>query len=447
MSYKIYLLSLGCPKNLVNSEQMLAILKNGGMEIVESPEKADAAIVNTCGFIDAAKEEAINAILSLAALKSEGGLSALVVTGCLAERYKDEFLRELPEVDAVLGTGSYQNILEAVQGAMEHCAPIELFAPQESSPIEGERVLLTPKYSAYLKIAEGCDNRCSYCVIPSLRGAYRSLPLEELVSRAEALAAEGVRELLIVAQDITRYGTDIYGRRMLAELLRRLCGIEGVRWIRLHYLYPDEIDDELLRVVAENDKILKYFDLPLQHINDRILKEMNRRGGGALIRERIDRIRSLMPDSVIRTSLIVGFPGETEDEFEELYDFLAEYRLERVGVFAYSCEEGTPAADMPEQVPEPVKEARRARLYALQEEIMNEHSASLIGKTLTVLCCGRDESGRQYGRSYMDAPEIDGAVYFEEESAAEGDFIDIRIDRAEGCDLYGTAESGRRRKL
>ena len=436
---KVYLLSLGCAKNLVNSEQMLGKLKNAGMELLDSPEGADAAIVNTCGFIDSAKTEAIEAILDLAELKKQGKLRALIAAGCLTQRYAGEFLKELPEVDAVLGTGSYDSIVEAVEQALGARERRTWLAPREASCLTGDRVLLTPAYSAYLRIAEGCDNRCSYCVIPDIRGAFRSVPMEDVVAEAESLAARGARELLIVAQDITRYGLDLYGKCCLAELLRRLEQVEGVRWIRLHYLYPDEMPDELLEVIAGSRKILHYFDIPIQHINDRVLRDMNRRGGGALIRDRIDRLRRLMPDAVIRTSLIVGFPGETEEEFQELYDFLAQYRLERVGVFCYSQEESSKAAGMPGQIPEEVKERRRAELYALQEQVMEEVSQRQLGRVLEVLCCGRDEEGRCFGRSYMDSPDIDGLVYFESDDAREGDFVRVRVTYAEGCDLYGTA--------
>ena len=437
---KIYLLSLGCAKNLVNSELMLGRLRAAGLEICDSPTGADAAIVNTCGFIDSAKSEAIEAILELAELKKQGQIRALIVTGCLTQRYQGEFLTELPEVDAALGTGSYDSIVEAVRGALagkEHSA---YFDPRENSLLTGERILLTPGYSAYLRIAEGCDNGCSFCVIPKIRGRFRSVPMEELEAEARRLAAAGTRELLIVAQDITRYGLDLYGKCSLAALLRRLERVEGLRWIRLHYLYPDEMDDELLEVIAASRKILHYFDIPIQHVNDRILKAMNRRGSGALIRERIARLRTLVPDAIIRTSLIVGFPGETEAEYRELYEFLEEYRLERVGVFCYSQEEGTAAAALPGQIPETVKERRRAEIYALQERIMDAFSQKQIGRTLEILCCGRDEEGC-FGRSYMDSVDIDGTVYFTSETAQEGDFVSVCVDYAEGCDLYGRALS------
>ena len=434
----VYLLSLGCAKNLVNSELMLGHLANAGYTLLETPEGADVAIVNTCGFIESAKTEAIEAILELAELKKAGAIRALIVAGCLTQRYREEFLDELPEVDAALGTGSYDEIVEAVEQALGKQEKRAFFAEREMSCLTGDRVLLTPQYSAYLRIAEGCDNKCSYCVIPEIRGAFRSVPMEDVIAEAEALAAAGTKELLVVAQDITRYGLDLYGKVSLAELLRRLEKVEGIEWIRLHYLYPDEMEDELLDVVAASSKILHYFDIPLQHVNDRVLRDMNRRGSGALIRDRIDRLRRLMPDAVIRTSLIVGFPGETEEEYQELYDFLSEYRLERVGVFCYSQEEGSKAAELPDQVDEDVKERRRAELYALQEQVMDEASAKQVGRTLTILCCGREEEDQCFGRSYMDSPDIDGLVYFESADAQAGDFVRVKITYAEGCDLYGT---------
>jgi ribosomal protein S12 methylthiotransferase len=435
---KVYLLPLGCAKNMVNAEQMLALLRDAGMEIVAEPAGADVAIVNTCGFIDSAKSEAIEAILGLAELKKQGRLRAIVAAGCMTERYRGEVRRELPEVDAVLGTGSYGDIVAAVRAALGG-GEREFFAPKESCALTGSRVLLTPAYSAYLRIAEGCDNRCAYCVIPSIRGPYRSVPMEDLVAEARRLAAGGARELLVIAQDISRYGTDLYGRRCLRDLLAQLEQIEGIRWLRLHYLYPDELDDELLDYCAASDKVLHYFDLPIQHIDDDLLRAMNRRGDGALIRNRIDAVRARMPDAVIRTSLISGFPGETEKQHRALCAFLEEYRLERAGIFAYSREEGSTAAVMPHQVPEKTKQRRVAELYAIQQRVMETHSRDQIGRRLTVLCCGRDEDGRMYGRSYMDSPDIDGLVYFEDANAREGDFISVDIIDAEGCDLYGRA--------
>ena len=431
---KIYLLALGCPKNLVNSEQMLYLLEQEGYEITQNPNLADVAIVNTCGFIDNAKSEAIESILDLAQLKTEGSLKGLIVCGCLAQRYGAQFETELPEVDAVLGTGSYHEIVSAVQKVLAG-KRAECFSPIECAPLEGGRTLLTPKYSAYLRIAEGCDNRCSYCVIPYLRGPFRSRQIEDVVLEAKDLAKNGAKELIIVAQDITRFGTDNYGKRMLHALLTELCKIDGVEWIRLHYLYPEEIDEELLQVCAREEKILNYFDIPIQHISDKVLRDMNRRGTGKEIRQKIERIRALMPDAVIRTSLIVGFPGETEEDFSELCDFLAQYRLERAGVFCYSQEEGSPAAEFENQIPETVKEERRATLYSIQERIMDAASEKYVGKTLKVLCTGQDERGK-LGRSFMDSPDIDGQVIIDGD-VQEGEFTRVLITAYDGCDLYG----------
>ena len=435
---KVYLLPLGCAKNLCNAELMLGHLVNAGMELVESPVGADVAIVNTCGFIESAKAEAIEAILELAELKNQGEIRALIATGCLTQRYQEDFLNELPEVDCAVGVGSGDDIVDVVLEALNQGPKKAWFKEREASSLTGDRVLLTEPYAAYLRIAEGCDNKCAYCVIPEIRGAFRSVPMEDVIAEAESLAACGTKELLVVAQDITRYGLDLYGKCSLAELLRRLEKVEGIEWIRLHYLYPDEMPDELLEVIATSHKILHYFDIPIQHINDRVLRDMNRRGDGALIRDRIRKLRQLMPDAVIRTSLIVGFPGETEEEYQELYDFLAEYRLERVGIFCYSQEEGSKAALMPDQVDEEVKERRRAELYALQEEVMDEASAKQVGRVLKVLCCGREEEDQCFGRSYMDSIDIDGLVYFESPDAQAGDFVTVKITYAEGCDLYGT---------
>ena len=433
---KIHLISLGCAKNQVNAEQMLYLLEQARYELTEDIGEADAAVVNTCGFIESAKKEAIDTILTVAEYKKNGNLKALIVTGCLSERYKDEILEAMPEVDAVCGTGSYDKVVEAVDSALKG-KKASFFGDINAKEADCGRVLLNTPYSAYLKIAEGCDNRCHYCVIPSLRGSYRSRPMESLIKEAETLAQSGVKELMVVAQDISRYGTDLYGERRLHTLVDELCKIDGIEWIRLHYLYPDEIDDVLLETIRDQKKVLKYFDIPIQHINDRVLKSMNRRGSGKLIRERIDKIRAMMPDAVIRTSLIVGFPGETEEEYEELKNFLEEYKLERAGVFAYSREEGSVAYDMPDQIDEDVKLKRQSELFALQTDIMDMLSEKKKGKTYKVLCEGFDEEEQMcYGRTYMDSPDIDGIVYFEGD-ADEGDFVDVEINDAVGCILYG----------
>ena len=443
MSIKIHMNSLGCAKNLDNSEQMLALLRQAGMEVVEDLAQADVAIVNTCGFIDAAKQEAIDTILETAQWKQQGQLKALIATGCLVERYQDEILQELPELDAVCGTGSYTDIVEAVQQALAGQKRAYL-ASSAQAALEGDRQLITKPYSAFLRIAEGCNNHCSYCIIPSLRGPFRSRTLEHIWQEARQLAAQGAKELLVIAQDTTRYGTDLYGRRALPELVEGLCQIEGVEWIRLHYLYPDELDDALLDVMERNPKVVRYFDIPLQHINDRVLKAMNRRGDSALIKERINTIRSRFPEAVIRTSLIVGFPGETEEEFDELYRFLDEYKLERAGVFAYSQEEGTVAGAMPDQIPEEEKERRREILVELQDAVMDEFSQKLVGTTQRVLCCGYDpEHEMFYGRTYMDSPDVDGIVYFyADEPVEEGTFVPVKIENAVSAELFGEIAQG-----
>lgn len=440
MPIRIHMNSLGCAKNLVNAEQMLALLRQEGMEIVEDPALADAAIVNTCGFIDAAKQEAIDVILETAALKEQGNLKALVATGCLVERYQDEIMAELPELDAVCGTGSYTDIVQAVRQALAG-KKAAFLQPAAQAALEGGRRLLTPAYSAFLRIAEGCNNHCSYCVIPSLRGPFRSRTMESIVKEARELAEQGAKELLVVAQDTTRYGTDLYGRRALPELLEQLCQIPGVEWVRLHYLYPDELDDELLDVMERCPAAIPYFDIPIQHISDRVLKQMNRRGDGALIRERIETIRRRFPEAVIRTSLIVGFPGETEEEFDQLYRFLDEYKLERAGVFSYSQEEGSAAAAMEGQIAEEEKQRRREILEELQDAVMDEFSQGLVGQTMKTLCCGYDEEQNVYiGRTYMDSPDVDGVLFFTaDKPVEEGDFVQVEIQSAVGAELIGQA--------
>ncbi|MBR5343284.1 MAG: 30S ribosomal protein S12 methylthiotransferase RimO [Oscillospiraceae bacterium] len=432
------LISLGCAKNLVNSEQMLFLLDEAGYRLVPEPEGADFAVVNTCGFIDAAKSEAIENILSLAELKNEGKLGGLIVTGCLSERYRDSILAELPEIDAVLGVGSFDKIVEAADRV---CAG-EGYASfgDQSGPIdETPRVVSTGPGWAWLRIAEGCNNFCAFCAIPYIRGRYRSRPIENVVEEAKELAAHGVRELIVIAQDITRYGTDLYGKRSLARLCRELKKIEGVEWIRLHYLYPDQFDDELIDEIAANDKIVKYLDIPIQHINDAILKKMNRRGTGAEIRALFKKLRERIPGLVLRTSLIAGLPGEGEAEFEELCEFLKEAKIERVGVFPFSPEEGTPAASM-EHVDEEEARRRADLILALQQPIMDEFLQGFVGQTLRVLVEGDDEeSGLHSGRSFADSPDIDGLVLFSGD-AEEGEFAEVRIDAAEDGLLYGVRQ-------
>ena len=429
------LISLGCAKNLVNSEQMLYLLDEAGFTLQPEPEGAELAIVNTCGFIDAAKSEAIDTILQLAELKKAGKLGGLIVTGCLAERYKDTILEELPEIDAVLGVGSFGDIVGAANLVLEgrHAA---LFGDQNAPVEEISRVVSTGPGWAYLRIAEGCNNFCAFCAIPYIRGRYRSRKLENVLEEARELAAHGIKELIVIAQDITRYGTDLYGRRCLAQLCRELAKIEGVEWIRLHYLYPDQFDDELINEIATNDKIVKYLDIPIQHINNQILKRMNRRGTGDEIRALFKTLRERIPGLVLRTSLIAGLPGEGEAEFEELCEFLKEARIERVGVFPFSPEEGTPAAKMA-HVDAEEAERRAALLMELQAPMMDDFCQSFKGRTLRVLVEGYDEESQQwYGRCYADSPDIDGEVYFEG-YAREGEFAEVLITAAEDGYLYG----------
>ena len=437
---KVAFVSLGCAKNLVNTEQMMALVRAAGHEITADPAGADAAVLNTCGFIDSAKSEAIQNILELAQLKAEGGLQKLLVTGCLSQRYRDELMAEMPEVDGVLGTGSYSDIVPALEAVMAGEHP-RLFGDIDHTREDGARVVSTPAYTAYLKIAEGCDNRCSYCIIPYLRGRYRSRSMESLLDEARGLAARGVKEIIVIAQDITRYGTDLYGRRALGELLTQLCKLD-FHWVRLHYLYPDEVDDALIDVIAREPKILKYIDIPLQHINDGILRAMNRRSTKAEIVELLAKLRARLPGLVLRTSLICGLPGEGEAEFEELCHFLREQRIQRAGVFQFSPEEGTLAAAMEGQV-DPDTAARRVELVVdLQSRVMDSFNESRMGEVLEVLCEGFDpDMGCYAGRSYADSPDVDGKVFFTAAGLVPaGSFVHVRITGAADGDLTGEIE-------
>ena len=438
MDKSFALISLGCAKNLVNSEQMLYLMSEAGYTLVPEADGADLVIVNTCGFIDAAKSEAIDTILEMAELKKAGRLGGLIVTGCLSERYRDSISEELPEIDTVLGVGSFGSIVEAADAVMEG-RRLSLFGDSSAPIDEIPRVVSTGPGWAYLRIAEGCNNFCAFCAIPFIRGRYRSRRMEDIVEEARDLAAHGVKELIVIAQDITRYGTDLYGKRSLAALCRELAKIEGVEWIRLHYLYPDQFDDELIDELASNDKIVKYLDIPIQHINDGILKAMNRRGTGGEIRALFKTLRERIPGLVLRTSLIAGLPGEGEAEFEELCEFLREARIERVGVFPFSPEEGTPAAKMPHVDAEEAQ--RRADIILeLQAPIMDEFCAGFVGRTLRVLCEGvDDETGLNTGRSYADSPDIDGQVLFSG-SAAESEMVNVLIQSAEDGILFGEVE-------
>lgn len=425
MDRKISLISLGCAKNLVNSEQMLYLLSEAGYTLVPEPDGADAVIINTCGFIDAAKSEAIDTVLEMAELKKAGKLGKIIVTGCLAERYQDTVMQELPEIDAVLGVGSFGDIVEAVTKALNNESVLR-FGDKNAPVEETPRVVSTGPSWAYLRIAEGCNNFCAFCAIPYIRGRYRSREIENVVEEARELAEHGVKELIVIAQDITRYGTDLYGKRCLAELCRRLAEIDGVEWIRLHYLYPDQFDDELIDEIASNEKIVKYLDIPIQHINNDILKSMNRRGTGDDIRKLFKELRERIPGVVLRTSLISGLPGEGDAEFEELCSFLREAKIERAGVFPFSPEEGTPAAKMPHVDAEEAQ--RRADLIMeIQAGVMDEFNASLIGKALEVLCLDYDDDSQMWvGRSCYDSPDIDGLVFFDGDGG-EGNIVYVNI--------------------
>lgn len=439
MNYKIGMISLGCPKNQVDAEHMLALMDAEGWEIVDYVDGCDAVIVNTCGFIDDAKKEAIENILDMVELKKEGVISKIIVTGCLAQRYKDEIVKEIPEVDAVIGIGANADIIKTVEEVMSGVDTIENYPPQCDLPLEGQRILTTPQYWAYLKIGEGCSNRCTYCTIPSIRGNMRSRSMENVIDEAKQLAESGVKELILIAQDTTSYGLDLYGELKLPELLNELCKIDSIEWIRLLYCYPDRITDELIKTMKNQEKVVNYIDLPLQHADDKILKAMNRRGDQALIRNVISKLRTEIPDAVIRTTFIVGFPGEGEEEFETLAEFVNEIEFDRLGVFTFSPQEGTPAFDMEDQVDEDIKTRRGEVIMQDQYSIMEEKNNEKIGKTYRVVVEDYDGYSDSYtGRTYMDAPEIDGLVKFTSHKDLDiGDFVDVEIFDVEDYDLIG----------
>ena len=431
-------ISLGCAKNQVDCERMMYRVQEAGHTVKEDIVGSDVVVINTCGFIDSAKSEAIDYILQTAQLKEQGLVGKILVTGCLSQRYQGDIMKEMPEVDGILGTGSYTEIVPAIEALLEE-RKVEDFGSIDAPEQETGRVVTTPEHYAFIKIAEGCDNRCAYCIIPKLRGRYRSRQLDDILYEARLLADSGVKELMVVAQDTSRYGTDFpEHKRLLPELLRQLCQIDGLHWIRVHYVYPDEIDDELIEVMASQPKIVKYLDIPIQHCNSNILKLMNRRGDGEFLRALLAKLRAKIPGLVIRTSLITGLPGEGEEEFKELCDFLRETRMERVGAFAFSPEEGTPAAEM-EHVDTETAQKRAEIVEMLQSEIMDEWSASMIGKTLEVLVDGYDEEAEQfYGRTYADSPDIDGRVWIaSDEPVQEGEFIMVTIDGCREGDLSG----------
>lgn len=447
----VLFISLGCDKNLVDSEKMLGLLSESGYTIVEDEAEADAIVINTCCFIHDAKEESIETILEMASWKEKGRLRALVITGCLAQRYKDEIAAELPEVDAVIGTSGYTEIVPVldkllkVSGTEEaqtdgecplvYCPSIDLLSPS----LPDKRMVTTGAYTAYLKIAEGCNKRCTYCVIPYIRGRYRSFPVEDLLKEAERLVAGGARELILIAQETTVYGVDLYGRKMLPELLRKLCRLEGLDWIRILYCYPEEITDELIQVMKEEKKVCHYLDIPIQHSEDAILKRMGRRTNRAELTALIEKLRKEIPDIILRTTLITGFPGETEEDFAQMAAFVEEMQFDRLGVFTYSPEEGTKAAVMEDQIDEEVKEARRDHIMELQQDISAAAASAMVGREMSVLIEGYlYEEDIYVGRTYMDAPKVDGNVFVRsEEEMISGDIVPVRITGASEYDLMG----------
>ena len=435
---KIFISTLGCAKNLVDSEMMLGTLVKNDYVQTGSIMDADIAIVNTCGFIEAAKEESINEILELAQYKERGNLKHLIVTGCLAQRYSDELLSEIPEIDIVLGTTSFDMILEKIEELKGGIRSSLITDIDKHIAEEIPRSLLTDTFSAYIKIAEGCDNHCTYCIIPKLRGKYRSRRQEDILKEARQLAKNGVKELIVIAQDTTKYGLDIYGKKAISDLMRELNEIEGLKWIRILYSYPEDVDAEFVKAVKECEKVLPYFDMPVQHANDAILKLMNRKTSKQQIKENIDRIRKEIPEASIRTSIIVGFPTETQEQFDELCEFVKEVKFDRLGVFAYSREEDTPAAILEGQIDEDIKQERKNRLMEIQQGISYEKNKTFVGSTLEVMIDERVEDGLYEGRSYRDMMEIDGLVFVKtQEDLKKGQFVNVKITEALEYDLTG----------
>ena len=435
---KVGFISLGCPKNQIDTEIMLSHLADAGYELTPEDTEADIIIVNTCGFIESAKQEAIDNILDVAWLKKNRDLRGIIVSGCLSERYREQIFEEMPEVDALVGCGSIHDIVEAVK-AVDRGEKYSSFKPMETLELGGNRIVTTPEYTAYLKIAEGCDNRCAYCAIPSIRGPFRSRPIEDIIEEAKELESAGLKELVLVAQDTTRYGVDLYGDYKLAELLHKLGEETNIPWIRLLYCYPDKITDELVAEMASNPQVVKYIDLPVQHISDPVLARMNRHGDSALIRSVIAKLRAAMPDIIIRTTAIVGFPGETDEDFTQLCEFVKETKFDRFGAFTYSREEDTAAYDMPDQIEEQTKQDRLDRVMAIQYDIVAEKNEAMQNRTIRVLCEDYDVvSGCYFGRSAGDAPEIDGRVFFTSDTKlTPGEFVDVKIDGTIDYDLTG----------
>ncbi|RKJ40623.1 30S ribosomal protein S12 methylthiotransferase RimO [Acutalibacter sp. 1XD8-33] len=441
MPVRVGMISLGCAKNQVDGELLMAKLKAAGFELVDDVAMADVAIVNTCGFIASAKKESIDEILELGLLKKEGRIKKLVATGCLSERYQEEIRKELPELDGVLGIGANEDPAKYIREILER-GSVEAFPEKDRLPLSGGRELTTPSWFAYLKIAEGCDNRCSYCAIPFIRGGYRSRTMESIEGEALALAENGAKELVLIAQDTTRYGIDLYGEYSLGKLLRRLCRIDGIQWIRVLYCYPDAITDELLDVMAQEEKVVPYIDLPLQHCSEKVLQDMNRRGSRASLTALLEKIRARVPGVILRTTLIAGFPGERTEDFEELAEFVKEVRFDRLGCFTYSQEEGTPAADLPGQIDEEEKERRAEIIGEMQMDIAEEKAQHYIGQRLQVLVEGFDRYAEcWFGRSYMDAPDVDGRIFFTLGETGKrpvlGQFAQVEIKDCLDGDLTG----------
>ena len=435
----VLFISLGCDKNLVDTEVMLGLLASRGYQMIDDETQADVIVINTCCFIHDAKEESIQTILEMAEYKKTGPLKALIVTGCLAQRYKDEIVKEIPEVDAVLGTTSYDKIVEAIDKALEGEVSIELTDIDALPRVETKRLVTTGGHFAYLKIAEGCDKHCTYCIIPKIRGNFRSVPMEQLLNEAQMLADQGVKELILVAQETTLYGKDLYGEKSLHVLLKKLCRIGGIQWIRILYCYPEEIDDNLIRVMKEEKKICHYLDLPIQHASNEILKRMGRRTSKEQLIEIIEKLREEIPDITLRTTLITGFPGETKEQHEELMEFVYQMEFDRLGVFTYSPEEDTPAAEMPDQIPEEVKEDRQAEIMELQQDIAFDLAEDMIGREVLVMIEGKVADENAYvGRTYKDAPNVDGLIFVNtEEELMSGDFAKVKVTGALEYDLIG----------
>lgn len=439
MNYKVGIVSLGCEKNRVDAEMLLYKLKEKGFTIVDDPAMCDVAIVNTCGFIESAKQESIDEIIELGKLKAEGKIKKIIVTGCLAQRYKSEIMQNMFEVDAVAGIGANSDIADIVMRTVQG-ENVEEFPEKTLLPLEGGRVQSTPGYYAYIKIAEGCSNCCSYCAIPLIRGKFRSRKMENIIEEANRLAENGVKELIVIAQDTTKYGIDLYGEPSLAKLLKELCKIEKLKWIRVLYCYPENLTDELIDIMAQEEKIVKYIDLPMQHCSAQVLHNMNRKGDRDTLKAKVEKLREKIPDITIRTTFITGFPGETREDFEDLAEFAKEMKFQRLGCFAYSQEENTKAAEMSMQIDPEIKQKRADIIMEQQQLIMEEYCKQLMGKTITVLCEGYDRYAECYfGRSQADAPEVDGVVFFNCSGAkpAPGDFVQVKIDDYLGCDPIG----------